>query len=302
MSTKRIFITGATGYIGGSIAARLVEKGYQVTGLARKEADLSRLQALGITPVQGTIDAVQLIADQATAADAVINAANADNPYVVATLLQALENTGKILIHTSGSSIVGDKAAGQHAPAKRYDNIPEHPLLEKLSRVAIDKAVLQAAQKGVHAIVICPTMIYSDGLGLKKESDQVPTLTRTARQYNAGVVIGKGANVWSNVHISDLADLYLLALEKAASGSFFFAENGEAELLSISRAISHQLRFNGQVRHLSLDEAIDLWGPGAAHYGLGSNSLVSADKARKTLGWKPVHNSLLETIREKSEA
>ena len=95
MSTKRIFVTGATGYIGGSIAARLVEKGYQVTGLARKEADLPRLKALGITPVQGTIDAVEVIAAQAKDADAVINAADADNPYVVATLLQTLANTGK---------------------------------------------------------------------------------------------------------------------------------------------------------------------------------------------------------------
>lgn len=296
MKTGKVFVTGATGYIGGSVAVHLVNNGYTVTGLARKASDLPKLKALGIEPVQGDINAVQVIAEQAAAADAIINTASADNPFVVATILATIRNTGKILIHTSGSSIAGDKAAGEHGPRARYDAIPEEPQLEKTGRVLIDKAVLQAAAHNVHSVVICPTMIYGTGLGIKKDSIQVPLLTAAAKQFGAGVVIGKGANVWSNVHIHDLAQLYLLALQKAPAGSFYFAENGEAALADIATVISRQLGYNGKIKGLSIDEAIDLWGAEGAHFGLGSNSFVSAAKARQELNWQPAERTILEHI------
>lgn len=296
MRKGKVFVTGATGYIGGSVAVHLLNNGYTVTGLARKEADLPRLKALGIQPVPGDINAVNIIAEQAKAADAIINAASADNAFVVSTILEAIENTGKTLIHTSGSSIAGDKAAGEHGPLARYEVIPTEPRLEKAGRIAIDKTVIYAAGKNIRTTVICPTMIYGTGLGLKKDSVQVPLLAQAARQYNAGVFIGKGANVWSNVHISDLVQLYLLALQKATAGSFYFAENGEAALYDIATVISQQLGYNGKTQGLSIDEAITLWGPEGAHFGLGSNSFVSALKARLELGWQPEEKDILKHI------
>lgn len=296
MKTGKVFVTGATGYIGGSVAVQLLNKGYTVTGLARKEADLPRLEALGIKPVLGDINAVKVITEQAEAADAIINAADADNPFVVSTILDAIQGTGKTLIHTSGSSIAGDKAAGAHGPKVRYEVIPTEPRLEKAARVAIDKTVIQAAEKNIRTVVICPTMIYGTGSGLHKDSVQVPLLAKTARQYNSGVFVGKGANVWSNVHIEDLAQLYLLALQKASAGSFYFAENGEAALYDIVTLISRQSGYGGKTQGLSIDEAIALWGAEAAHFGLGSNSYVSAAKARQELGWQPNATDILEHI------
>ena len=296
MKTGKVFVTGATGYIGGSVAVHLLKNGYTVTGLARKEADLPRLKALGITPVPGDINAVKVITEQAQAADAIINAASADNPFVVSTILDAIAGSGKTLIHTSGSSIAGDKAAGAHGPQIRYEEIPKEPRLEKAARVAIDSTVIQAAEKNIRSIVICPTMIYGTGLGLHKDSIQVPLLARTAQQYNAGVFVGEGANVWSNVHIEDLAQLYLLALQKAPAGAFYFAENGEASLFDIVSAISRQLGYNGKTQGLSIDEAIALWGAEAAHFGLGSNSYVSAAKARQELAWQPNAGDILKHI------
>ncbi|GAA0525829.1 NAD-dependent epimerase/dehydratase family protein [Chitinophaga japonensis] len=295
-SLKKVFITGATGYIGGSVAAHLAHNGYVVTGLVRKAADISRLKALGIRAVQGDLDNVSVITEQAQAADAIINAASADNPYVVATLLAALAGTGKTLIHTSGSSIAGDKAAGEHGPQTRYSVIPTEPLLEKAGRVAIDRTVMGATEQGLRSIVICPTMIYGDGLGLKKDSIQVPLLRQAARQYQAGVFIGKGANVWSNVHIRDLAQLYQLALEKAPAGAFYYAENGEAAIFDIAEVISRLPGFNGKTRSLSMDEAIALWGAEGAHFGLGSNSYVSAERAREELGWQPAERDILQHV------
>jgi nucleoside-diphosphate-sugar epimerase len=296
MKTGKVFVTGATGYIGGSVAVHLLNNGYTVAGLARKEADLPRLKALGIQPVLGDINAVEIITEQAKTADAIINAASADNPFVVSTILDAIENTGKTLIHTSGSSIAGDKAAGEHAPLTRYEVIPTEPRLEKTGRVAIDKAVLHSSSRNIRTVVICPTMIYGDGLGLNKNSVQVPLLAQTARQYNTGLYIGKGANVWSNVHIGDLVQLYLLALQKAPAGAFYFAENGEAALYDIVTVISRQLGYDGKTKGLSIDEAITLWGPEAAHFGLGSNSYVSAAKARQELDWQPSETDILKYI------
>jgi nucleoside-diphosphate-sugar epimerase len=296
MKTGKVFVTGATGYIGGSVAVHLLNNGYTVAGLARKEADLPRLKALGIQPVHGDINAVKVITEQAKAADAIINAASADNPFVVSTILDAIEGSGKTLIHTSGSSIAGDKAAGEHGPQIRYEVMPTAPRLEKAARVAIDKTVIQAAERNIRSVVICPTMIYGTGLGLHKDSVQVPLLAQTARQFNTGIFVGKGANVWSNVHIADLAQLYLLALQKASAGTFYFAENGEAALYDIVTIISEQLGYNGKTQGLSIDEAIALWGPEAAHFGLGSNSYVSAAKARQELDWQPNADDILKHI------
>lgn len=289
---KTVFMTGVTGYIGGSVAARLLQAGYDVRGLVRQTKDFPALKALGIQPVAGTLNDEAIIAAEAAAADAVINTASADDPYVVATILEALAGTGKKFIHTSGSSIAGDKARGSYAAIEAFTFIPKNPRLEKAARVAIDRAVL--AGEG-HYIVICPTMIYGNGLGIKKDSVQVPLLTAAARELGHGVYIGEGENRWSNVHIEDLANLYLLALEQAPSGSFYYAENGIQSLKEIASAISKSLGFGGKTASITIEEAIHRWGMEGAQFGLGSNSIVSAVAAR-SLGWLPVHNNLLSTI------
>ncbi|MBC9915075.1 NAD-dependent epimerase/dehydratase family protein [Chitinophaga varians] len=289
---KTIFMTGVTGYIGGSVAARLLHAGYRVNGLARNEKDFPALTAAGIQPIAGSLDDEAVIAREAAAADVVINTASADDPYVVATILEALAGTGKKFIHTSGSSIAGDKARGAYANIEPFTFIPKNPRLEKAARVAIDRAVLAAEG---HYVVICPTMIYGTGTGIKKDSAQVPMLTEAAREAGHGVHIGTGENRWSNVHIEDLANLYLLALEQAPSGSFYYAENGIHSLKEIAAAISKSLGFGGKTASITIAEAIRRWGMEGAHFGLGSNSIVSAVAAR-SLGWLPVHNNLLSTI------
>ena len=293
---KNIFLTGVTGYIGGSVAVKLVARGYAVTALVRKTADAESVRALGITPVIGTIDDAALIRSQLQKADAFINAAAADDPYFTALVLETLAGTNKVFIQTSGSSIVADKAAGAFAASAPHTGMPEHYILEKTGRIAIDKAVIAAAAQGVHSMVICPPMVYGKGLGLKTNSIQIPALYATARARGRAVMIGEGRNIWSNVHIEDLSDLYLLALEKAAPGSFFYAENGVNSLAEIAQAIRENAGISQPVQSLSMDEAIGLWGPEGAHTGFGSNSWLSADKARQELGWAPVYDDMLAVI------
>ncbi len=295
MNKTNIFLTGATGYIGGSVAQVLLEKGYKVTALVRKADDEAALQQQGIQTVKGTLQNLELIRHLSGAADIVINTADADNPYVITTILSALAGSGKTFIHTSGSSIVADWALGDAGYTEPFRSIPENPVLEKKGRVAIDREVIQAAEKDIRTIVICPTMVYGNGLGIKKNSIQVPVLISAAKQQGKGIYIGKGENSWSNVHIKDLAQLYLLAIENAAPGSFFYAENGTAQLKTIATAISRSLSLL-ETSGITIQEAINLWGLEAAILGLASNSLVSAENARKQLGWLPEHDSLLHEI------
>src|SRR4051794_20399041 len=100
----KFFVTGASGYIGGSVATRLVASGHAVVGLTRTPQKAEKLQAQGIEPLVAELDDAEALTQAARAADAVINAASADHPGAVATLLQALSRSGKLFIHTSGSA------------------------------------------------------------------------------------------------------------------------------------------------------------------------------------------------------
>jgi len=113
----KVFCTGASGYIGGSVAARLAAAGHQVTGLVRSTEKADAVRVFGIEPVMGTLDDAGILSRAAQAADVVINAASADHKGAVVTLLDALTGSGKAFIHTSGSSIVGTRAKGQRSDA-----------------------------------------------------------------------------------------------------------------------------------------------------------------------------------------
>lgn len=290
----KVFITGVTGYIGGSIAVKLLEHGYRVSGLTRSQEKMAALEKSGITPVLGDIHDDACIVNAAGKADIVINAADADNAHVAALLISALKGTGKKLIQTSGSSIIGDKAGGEPSNITVSDESLSDPVAEKKARVAIDRSVIASSDEGVHSIVICPTMIYGKGLGMHQESIQVPLLERHATKTGAVRYIGRGLNRWSNVHIEDLQTLYLLAIQKAPSGSFFFAENGEEALIDIAGAIAR--KSGHPILSWSEKEAIEEWGFEPTVFALGSNSRARAVCARKLLDWQPLHNSLIKTI------
>ena len=293
----RVFVTGASGYIGGTIAARLRARGHGVAGLVRSQAKAVLLRKLGVEPIIGSLDDVHVLADAARHADAVVNAANSDHLGAVEVLIAALAGSGKALLHTSGSSVVGDKAAGEPGDYVYTEDTPFTPAPEKAPRVAIDRLVRDAVRRNVRSIVLCNTLIYGQGLGLHPDSVQIPTLVDEARRSGIARYIGRGLNVWSNVHVEDVADLYLLALERAPAGSFYFVENGEASFRDMVGAIASALRL-GPPQSWTIGEAIAAWGEQRAVFSLGSNSRVRGHRARAELGWQPQHSSVIDWIRE----
>ena len=298
----KAFVTGAAGYIGGSVAAALISAGHAVTGLVQSEARAKEVRDLGIEPVVGTLSDAALLARKAREADAVINAASSDDRGAVEAMLPVLAESGKLFIHTSGSSIVGDRAAGEHTDTVYEDDTPIQPLPGKAARIAIDQLVLASAKNGVRAVVLCPTMIYGRGRGAHRESIQVPRLIALARKYGVARHVGRGENIWSNVHIDDLVSLYLLAFEKAPAGAFYYAENGENSYREVAAGISRMLGFGGRTKPLPIDQAAAELGESAAHFSFGSNSRVRAVRARRELGWTPKGRALLDEIERGSYA
>lgn len=293
-----IFITGAAGYIGGTVAAGLIARGHRVHGLVRDPAKARLLAERGITPVAGDLDNLELLAQSVRAADATINTANADHAPSALAMLDALAGSGKPFIHTSGSSVVGDDARGLRSSDRVFDEdtpFVVEPL--KKARHGLNQSILQASQSGVRSSIVCPALIYGEGSGLQSDSIQIPFLVRQARAAGVARVVGRGLNRWSTIHIADLAQLYLAVLERAPAGAFYFAENGESSFEEIGRAIAARLGL-GPVESWPADEAAAQWGEARAYYTFGSNSRVRAKRARRELGWLPRHGSAIDWIRD----
>lgn len=281
-----VFVTGATGYIGGAVAARLLADGHRVSGLARTDDRATALEERGVTPVRAELWDLGLVARAARAADAVVNAANAEDSPVARLLVEALEGTGKPLVHTSGTSIVADRALGEPGGRLFTEDMPMATLPERLLRVGIERIILEGAARKVRSVVIRPALIYGRGRGLNPHSFQLPQLLRVARERGRPAHVGRGLNVWSNVHIDDVAGLYACALGEAPAGSVFFCENGEASWREMAAAIGGAVGLAGEPEPLSLEDSLRAFGIGAVT-SFGSNSRVSAEKARRMLGWNP---------------
>lgn len=292
----KIFITGAGGFIGGSVAMRLLANGHEIHGLVRNDDAANRLAQSGIEPVMGTLDDADLLIRMSQSCDAVINTANADHLSSVQALLKGLKGSGKPLLHTSGSSVVGDDARGGYCSSNVFDEqapLVINPL--KQARRNIDLLVLAGAHDGVRSAVICPSLIYGVGTGLNPNSVQIPFLASNAKEKGAVEIVGKGLNVWSNVHIEDVTSLYQQVLDKGPGGAFYFVENGEASYLDLAKALSQRLGLSS-VEHLGPEQAAERWGAARAYFSFGSNSRVRARRAREELGWTPLHSSVFKWI------
>jgi nucleoside-diphosphate-sugar epimerase len=294
----KIFVTGATGYIGGSVAERLLREGHAVTGLVRSESGAKEIEARGMRAVLGSLDDSEVIARAAREADAVIDTAEANHPGVVDAIASTVRGSGKFFLHTSGSGIVATDAAGESVDTiyDEYSSFtPSFPRM--VQRAAIDQVVFDCAKQNVRSVVIRPTMIYGGGHGVRKESAQVPALIDNAKKAGVGLHIGRGENLWANVHIDDVVELYVLALQKAPAGALYYAENGEQALKNVAASISRMLGFGGKTREWSRQDSEAALGP-KAHSSFASNSRVRGKRSRVELGWQPKGRPILEEIEQ----
>ena len=279
----RILVTGATGLIGGAVARQLAAAGHYVVGLARSEASAAKLTDMGYLTVHGDLDDAASIANAVRDVDAVVHAASPNDQNSAAydevatrAIIDALRGTSKRFLYTSGCFLYG--ATGDMPVT---EDSPLDPLELVRFRAALEAEILSAADDGVHGIILRPAWVYGN------HAWTTMMMYGSAQEHGAARYVGNGQNRWTCVHVDDLADLYLLALEKAPPASVFNGAHGAAiPLIDIARAASESAGAEGRVSAWPLDEARQSLGGFAD--AIACDQAVSGERAKRALGWPPV--------------
>ena len=302
----RIFLSGATGYIGSAVLDASLRAGHDVTALVRDPEKAERVSSRGAHAVIGEIARPASYADQAEAADAIIHTAYetskrgpAVDRIAIDTLLAAAARrvaAGKAprIIYTSGTWVLGN-TVGQATEDARLDPTPFHAW-----RPEHEALVLGAMHNGVSAAIVRPGNVYGGARGIIGDmlKDAANGLVR---------VVGDGTNHWPCVYDRDLADLYVrLAAQPDATGVFHANDEADERVADIVEAIARHAKMRPDVRHMPIAEARKKLGEYAD--ALALDQIVRSPRAR-ALGWSPTLHSvaanvprLLEEFRTAREA
>jgi len=288
----RVFVTGATGFIGSLIVRDLLSTGHQVLGMARSDAGAKSLIAAGAEAHRGDLQDLESLRRGAATADAVIHTAfihdfskfqeNCEiDRRAIEALGDALAGSGKLLIVTSGTGI---STSGTGASATENDP----PVSSKvIARGATEEAAAAVAARGVRVATMRLPQVHDT-----VKQGLVSYLVQVAREKGVSAYVGEGRNRWPAAHVSDTAHLYRLALEKGEGGVYHaVAEEGVAHR-EIAETIGRGLKV--PVVSLSPEEA-------AAHFGwlavfAGRDLPASSAQTREQLGWNPTGPGLITDL------
>ena len=292
----RVFVTGATGFIGSAVVRELLDAGHQVTGLARSAKAAESLAAAGAAAHRGSLTDLDSLRAGAAASDGVIHTAyihdfseNNDAAAYARIDGQAIAVMGEALAGSGRPLVV---AAGLPAPAPgrrttEEDAAPDNPAYPRVS----EGAALAFAARGVRAAVVrMPPTVHGEG-----DHGFVPALIGIARAKGSSAYIGDGANRWSAVHRLDAARLFRLAAESAPAGTRLNAVGDEGvPFREIAGVIGKHL--DVPVTALSAADA-------AGHFGLFAvfasfDVPASSAVTRERFGWRPVHPGLVADLDE----
>ncbi|WP_201978363.1 SDR family oxidoreductase [Hymenobacter rubidus] len=286
----RVFVTGASGFVGSAVVQELLGAGHHVYGLARSDASAQALLAAGAAVHRGSLDDLDSLRNGAAAADGVIHLAfNHDfSAYETAgeTDRLAIEAMGGVLAGSARPLLVTGGLAGFNLgrPATEEDT----PM--PLARMSGPAAAALAAQ-GVHASVVRLASSVHD----RGDHGFVPTLINIARQTGVAAYVGDGLNRWPAVHRRDAARLYRLALEKGAIGAVY---HGAADEGIPMRAIAAVIG-----RHLNLPVVSKTPEEATSHFGwmarfVGLDMPATSILTQQRLNWHPIHPGLLADLED----
>jgi nucleoside-diphosphate-sugar epimerase len=290
----KIFLTGATGYIGSAVAEALQAAGHAVAGLARSAEAEQTLKTRAITPLSGDLKEPKSLASSVESCDGVIHCGTTNDGHhdadAVGGMLETLKGTYKPFLYTSGVWVLGNTG---DVPATEESPVDPPQIVEWRPNLETD--VLAAAEYGIRTMVLRPGVVYGWGLGL-------PALfVQTANEKGAGYYIGDGQNRWPTVHVEDLADLYVRLIEKGVSGLYHGVEGSSVRVREIAAAASFGAGAGGKTASWTPVEAADRFG-GALVEALLLDQVVSGEKAKRELGWDPKAVPLVEDLRYGSYA
>jgi nucleoside-diphosphate-sugar epimerase len=298
----RVFLTGATGFIGSAIVPELVSAGHQVLGLTRSDAGAQSLIAAGAGVHRGSLEDPESLRSGAAQSDGVIHCAFDHSAFgasdfskftevceqdrrAIESLGDALRGSDRPLVITSGTGM-GNAVPGQPATEDHFD--PNHPNPRRLSEIA-GAAVLE---RGVSVSVVRLPQVHNT-----VKQGLITYAVQVAREKAASAYIGEGLNRWPAAHVLDVARLYRLALEKHEAGSRYnaVAEEG-VPMRKIAEIIGKGLKV--PVVSISQEEA-------QAHFGwlamfAGFDMLASSVQTRQRLGWHPTGPGLIADLEQMS--
>ena len=292
----RVFVTGATGFIGSAIVKELIGAGHQVLGLTRSESGADALIAAGAEVHRGTLEDLECLRSGAAACDGVIHTAFIHDfskfqescetdRGVINAIGSVLEGSDRPLIVTSGVAF-GAPAPGEVA-------VEDHVASSKVShhpRIASEEAAVEVAAKGVNvSIMRLPPSVHDKG-----DHGFVPRLIGLAREKGKSAYVGNGANRWPAVNRQDAAHLYRLVLEKGVPATYNAVDDTGIPTREIAEVIGKHLGL--PVVSLSPEEA-------GAHFGwiagfFSSDIPASAKLTEERLGWEPTHAGLIADLEQ----
>ncbi len=295
----RIFITGASGFIGTAVVAELLAAGHEAVGLARSDAAAARLSDAGAAVVRGDVRDLDALGRAAADADGVLHLAYdhelafaGRHDEASAADLRAIEALAAPLAGTDRALVIASGTLGLTGPGRvAVEEDRATPAPGFGARAASTDAVLRLAATGVRsAVVRLPPTVHGDG-----DTGFVPRIVAAARASGESADVGDGANRWPAVHRRDAATVFRLAAEAAPAGSALhaIAEEG-VPFRELAEAVGDGLGL--PVRSVTPEQAAERFGFLGALVAL--DTPASSGRTRELLGWTPAEAGLLQDVRE----
>lgn len=281
----KIFLTGASGYVGSAVAERLKGRGYKIVGLARNDAAEAKLTEKKIETIRGGLSDLDVLKKAANEADAVVHLAFSHNfddyndavnldREVIKAFGETLARTNKPLIVTSSSAVLGDTRSNE-----ADEDYPFGENATRKLRGEAERDVLQLSSKGIRAIVLrLPLFVYG-----RAGSSFVPFLINQAKSENSANYVESGEHKVSAVHINDVADLYFLALDTSTAKGLYNVAAESVSMKALSESVGRLL--NVKAKSISTEKAREQFGK--MFEFLSINNQIDASKARRDLKWQP---------------
>lgn len=288
----RVLVIGATGYLGTHVTRALVKAGHQVSGISRSEKGDGGIVAAGAAPVRGDLSRIETVIAAAQEHDAVIYTAQLMLQAefdAIAALLGAL-GPDRHFLFTSGTGLLSQRTDGAWSEDSFAEDDPFIPSKYIGFRHVTETMVRQAGTSGAtRAMVVRPPMIWGNGGSGHLRLFYHDALTRGEVGY-----LGEGLNMYSHVHVEDLAQIYCLALDRGIPGALYHAVAGELNNRTLAEAVARDV--GTPVRSVDFTEALNRWGKFETLIAMAVSSRSRSPRARRELGWTPQHRDILADI------
>ncbi|MCP1470309.1 nucleoside-diphosphate-sugar epimerase [Sphingobium sp. OAS761] len=288
-----ILVIGATGYLGSHIVANLIAAGHSVSGLSRDSSRDTKVIDAGATVARGDLSDPAAIVDLMRGHDATIYAAQLmlqEEYDTVRAVLTGVEGRDHGFVFTSGTGLLSQRTDGDWSEDSFAEDEPFTPSKYIGFRLVTETMIRQSGSSGAtRAMVVRPPMIWGNG-----GCGHLRMFYTDAGRSGDVAYLGAGLNLYSNVHVEDLADVYRLALEKGSGGALYHAVAGELNNRGLAQAVARDLGMTA--RSVDFAEGVRRWGKFETLIGMAISSRSRSPRTRRELGWRPRHLDILADV------